>query len=378
MNQDLGLRVLSEIMHWPDDRARQEFEWLRLTARYKYDGYRDFLAGARFIESLVTWLQQFAPDERESAYAFLRSRLVYIGPAEMQRLVDLLYPHEVQPRLLRIVARARGVPKYRIWSDPHAAEEFRRRRRQTLFMGLSDGARIDILRHVNIGILSNEQVVASTQVDADKWRDLLKNLRADLQDPAARFACVYLVDDFMGTGSSVLRWDAAAQTWKGKLIRFRDSLTAAEGQLACCPCEDGWTLCVHHYIGTHAAQAAIADREAKVRQQRRPETWFPSVEFSFGTILPPTLPVDAGRDPAFVALTQKYYDPALRTRHTDVGGAEHLGLGFGGCALPLVLEHNTPNNSVALLWAETDGGADGGHPVPAMRPLFRRRQRHTE
>jgi hypothetical protein len=81
---------------------------------------------------------------------------------------------------------------------------------------------------------------------------------------------------------------------------------------------------------------------------------------------------------AFIALTRRYYDPILRTIHTDVGKVSHLGLGYGGCGLPLVLDHNTPNNSVALLWAETEGGqrADGVV-APAMRPLFRRRQRHA-
>jgi hypothetical protein len=58
MNQDLGLKILGQIMAWSDDRAREEFRWLRLMARLKYDGYRDFQAGMRFIESLVTWLQQ--------------------------------------------------------------------------------------------------------------------------------------------------------------------------------------------------------------------------------------------------------------------------------------------------------------------------------
>ncbi len=46
MNRDLGLKVLGQIMDWTDDRARQEFEWLKLMARLKYDGYRDwFLSG---------------------------------------------------------------------------------------------------------------------------------------------------------------------------------------------------------------------------------------------------------------------------------------------------------------------------------------------
>ena len=59
MNQNLALKVLGRIMNWPDDRARDEFQWLRLMARLKYDGYHDFHAGMRFVESLVTWLQQF-------------------------------------------------------------------------------------------------------------------------------------------------------------------------------------------------------------------------------------------------------------------------------------------------------------------------------
>ena len=94
--------------------------------------------------------------------------------------------------------------------------------------------------------------------------------------------------------------------------------------------------------------------------------------------LPANLPIDS--DPKsyadFLKLTQTYYDPIIRTKHTDIGGVSHLGLGYGGCALPLVLEHNTPNNSIALLWAETDGSGRDGNCTPAMRPLFRRRQRH--
>jgi hypothetical protein len=99
----------------------------------------------------------------------------------------------------------------------------------------------------------------------------------------------------------------------------------------------------------------------------------------FGTILPPDLPINAvkGRHKEFIKLTQTYYDPKLRIKHTDVGGMTHLGLGYGGCALPLVLDHNTPNNSVALLWAETDGGDRDGVVAPAMRPPFRRARNGT-
>jgi hypothetical protein len=133
-------------MGWPDDRARAEFAWLRLMARVKYDDYSDFLAGVRFVESLVQWLQQFEPNEREVAYGFIRSQLVYISAAEMQRLVESFYPEVVQSYLLQRIAKASGIPRYRVWSHPGGTASFERLRRKTLFMGLSDGARIDILR----------------------------------------------------------------------------------------------------------------------------------------------------------------------------------------------------------------------------------------
>ncbi|NBJ13641.1 phosphoribosyltransferase-like protein [Microvirga arsenatis] len=379
MNQDLGLKVLGQIMGWSDDRARNEFEWLRLMARLKYDGYRDFQAGMRFIESLATWLQQFALDERETAYAFVRRTLVYIGPSEMQRLVEQFYPRTVRDRLICTVAAERGIPRYRVLADADARTASERLRRQTLFMGLSDGARIDTIRHANAGLLNNEQLVQGTQVDTEKWKDLLDNLRKDLGDPEARFRLVYLVDDFAGTGTSFLRYDEDKAKWKGKLLRFKDSVESANDVLGGDKLfADDWELCIHHYVVSFAAAAAIEGRLAKAAEIFN-GSWARAMHASYGTILPEDLPIDAvpGRQDDFMKLSEKYYDPKIRTKHTDVGGATHLGLGYGGCALPLVLDHNTPNNAVALLWAETDGGDRDGVFAPAMRPLFRRRQRHA-
>lgn len=383
MNQDLGLKVLGQIMQWDDDHARREFAWLRLMARLKYDGYRDFQAGMRFIESLVTWLQQFKqPQERETAYAFVRHTLVYIGPIEMQRLVEQFYPSIVRNRLVRMVAAECDVQPYRVLADLEARTTEERLRRQILFMGLSDGARIDTIRHTNSSLLSNEQFVHSTQVDTEKWKDLLDNLRKDLDDPDARFRLVYLIDDFTATGTSFLRSDKERREWKGKLIRFKDSVESANAALGGGKLfEDDWELCIHHYVASRAAADAIEERieKAKASGVFRKD-WARVMHTSFGTILPRDLPINADprRHDDFIKLTHIYYDPILRTKHTDVGGVTDLGLGYGGCALPLVLEHNTPNNAVALLWAETNGGDRDGvpAPAPAMRPLFRRRQRH--
>lgn len=367
MKEKLALRLLSSIMGWSDERARDEFQWLRLMALLKYDGYRDFVAGMRFVESLASWIQQFPTrEEREVAYAAVRERLVYIGPAEFERLVELLYPNRVRPRLVRAIAARAGIQPYQVWGDSAARGEFRRLLRRTLFMALSDGARLEAFRRVNTGLISNEQVVTAIQIDNEKWDDLLRDLREDLQDADARFAFVFLVDDFMGTGTTLIR--ERAGHWKGKLARFWESIDdKIDTHFA-----PDWVLCVHHYIGTDRANLTVRPKVDEARTRRGPEQWFPSVELTFETVLPADLPLQNGLDDGFIDLAGRYYDESLETSSTREGGTD-MKLGFGHCALPLVLEHNTPNNSVSLLWAETQGKK--GH---AMRPLFRRKQRHVE
>ena len=333
----------------------------------------------RFIERLATWLQQFEAEERETAYGFIRRSLVYIGPSELQRLVEQFYPRTVRDRLFSTVARSHGIPPFRVLTNPDSLSAIKRLRRQTLFMGLSDGARIDTIRHTNSDILSNEQLVQSTQVDLEKWKDLLDNLRNDLEDDSARFRMVYLIDDFAGTGTSFIRYDEKRKQWKGKLRRFKESVENASAALVDDDLfEPEWELCIHHYVASSAAAGAIRERLEEASAVMF-DGWCSTSHSSFGMLLPCDLPINAARegDKAFVELTEKYYDPVIRTKHTDVGGVTHLGLGYGGCALPLVLEHNTPNNSVALLWAETDGGCREGVVARPMRPLFRRRQRHS-
>jgi hypothetical protein len=367
MNQELALKILSQIMGWDLDRARMEDAWLRLMSRVKYDGYQDYLAGARFVESLANWLQQFEATERETAYSFVRHHLVYLGPAEVQHLVELVYPETIQLRLLTAVANHLQVPKFRVWVQPESATAYEAMLRKTLFIGLSDGARIDAFRRANVGIISNEQIVLAMQIDEDKWADLLKTLRDDTGDQSARFSHLYLLDDFIASGTTLLRNEEGK--WKGKLIRFWNS--CREQGLTETHFGDSYVVVVHHYIASYKVSIEIDDRYNEALKELEPDGLFPRVEFSFGTVLPEDLPIDKVRFAEFMKLIDKYYDPSIVTKSIALGGTDGR-LGFGGGALPLILEHNTPNNSIALLWAESEG-KDGN---PAMRPLFRRRQRH--
>ena len=168
MNLEYILGKVSEIMHWDTDRSRDEFAWLGLMAKIKYDGYEDFRAGVRFVESLADWLQQFPQAEREVAYGFIRRHLVYIGPAEMNHLVELFFPETVQWRLMQAAANQCGCPTYRVWADAAATALYQRLLRQTLFLELSDGARIDVFRRANAGIVSNEQIITAPRINRAK------------------------------------------------------------------------------------------------------------------------------------------------------------------------------------------------------------------
>jgi hypothetical protein len=357
-------------MNWDTDRDREEFAWLRLISRIKYDGYQDFLAGARFIESLADWLQQFRPEERETAYQFVRSELVYVGPLEMSHLVELFYPETVQWRLMQETAKQLRIKPYQVWATREAEELYKRLLRQTLFIELSDGARIDIFRRASAGIIGNEQIVTAPRIIRLKWDDLLKDLRKDLGDQAAQFAFVYLVDDFVGSGTTLLR--EVNGVWAGKLARFREDLEDAG--VIDTHLQPNWVLGVHHYLASFQASGEVEARQKRALEAKRKEGkgWFERVEFTAGSLLPQDLPVTKERQAAFLALVDEYYDDSIETEHTKLGG-DDARLGFGKCALPLVLDHNTPNNSLAILWAET-AGDKGKH---AMRPLFRRRQRHS-
>lgn len=379
MHEQTALRMLHQVMGWSLERSQEEFQWLRLISAVKYDSYRDFLAGMRFLESLVGWLLQFDSSDREAAYDFVRRRLTFISAVERERLVDNMYPRIVLPRILQDVADDHHIAPWQIYTSDKARHDLEVTRRRTLFLGLSDGARLDSFRHANVGRISNEQVVVGTQLDQEKWGDLIKDLKKDLSKldstKPSTFDTIYLVDDFAGSGTSFLRTETSDQgktEWKGKLLRFLRSLNSAGPERVH---SDDWKLVVHHLIMTHKAVEHLEKAITQVRKELKDEyPWFAKFEVTCSYLFPTEFPLDAKTETEFHRLTEKYYDSGIETDATKKGGVDHLGMGYAACGLPLVLDHNTPNNTVALLWAESTAKKRKGH---HMRPLFRRRQRHS-
>jgi len=373
MADRMVLALLAGVLDWDDATATAEYDWVRMMSHIKFDGYADFRAGSRFVESLVGWLKQFAKEDRSTAYDFLKHRLVYISPAELRCLIELFFPEVVTPALRRATAKALGIKPYEVWSNQAAANLYTSKRRRTLFMGMSDGSRIDLLRRANVGRMSQEQVVATLSIDGQKWAEMGADLIKDEEDETAKFERVFLVEDFAGSGTTFIRQKDGA--WKGKLKKFEaaiDSVKKALGDKF--PIAENYALHVHHYICTDQAWLALEER-LKAAASSWEGHKFGTVSQTYGIRLPASLKMARPADTAILDLCDKYYDPALDKRlekHLAESGIDTAKLGYAACCLPLVLDHNTPNNSVPLIWAETPE-VQGKR---FMEPLFLRRDRH--
>lgn len=370
MRKDLAESLLAKIMDWSDAEKASERARLECFAGYKYDEYQQFSPGRRFIESLALWLAQFDPGrERRIAYKFVCNRLLFISADEMNHLVELTFPTMIRPRLIRDTAAELGISAERIKAIV-ATRKYRARLRRTLVLGLSDGARTDWFRRANPQDMSNEQVFHAYDVSDAKTEDMLAELKKDLRqilgreaaEAEARFQYVVLLDDFSASGTSAIREDGEGG-WKGKIGRIVDSLEQASN-LGGAIAEKGVVIMIVLYVAADQAIKHIEQRLTKLAFSKG------TIHFQVVHKLGPAAPLDnvADKDILSLATQDRYFDASVDDEHGAVGGTTKR-LGYAGGRLPLVLGHNTPNNSIFLLWAED---------MQTIRGLFPRVSRHRK
>lgn len=366
MRDELAEALLARVMGWDQQKVAQERAVLQDMAHYKYDEYQQFAPGQRFIESLALWLAQFpAGEARTVAYEFIRRRLIFISAAEVDQLVSLSFPTLIRPWLMERIASSEGIPRHRVKAI-EVSEAYKLLLRQTLFLGLSDGANTGRFRRAN-PLLSNEQVWHAYEISEDKAADFKKKLKKDLKkrldreptDRECRYRAVVLLDDFTASGLSYLRNDKDGPT--GKIQKIWTKLKDPNSVFSEFVDQDAVTLLIVFYV-------AAAQGIEHLRRDLPDVLGLPSETLKVVHALAPGVRVIGGDDDAFLNLAaeDRYFDPAADDEHGEVGGASKR-FGFAECRLPVVLSHNTPNNSLFLLWAEAEHN---------VRGLFPRVSRH--
>jgi len=332
-------------MKWTAADVARERPRLQALADYKYDEYQQFSPGLRFVESLARWLRQVDPSERSIAYDFVLQKLLFVSAAEFSHLVATVYADYVRPFLITRTATELGIEPWRV-AEITANKAFPIRERKTLYLGLSDGARLDVFRRANPNI-SNEQVYQTYEVREERAADLKKNLVKDLGEEDPRFSTLVLLDDFAGTG----------YTYTKKIDRIAADLADPEQPLTQL-LDPHVDLVAVVYVATEFARGVL-QKAAVTLQGVASSAIFPL------HVIPDALALRRDSDP-FSALVEKYYDWPELDDHFKKGGTDDAKYGFGGRGLPLVLTHNTPNDSMFLLWTMKK----------KLRGLFPRVDRH--
>ncbi|MBA7521456.1 hypothetical protein ES705_13563 [subsurface metagenome] len=361
MKDALAEKLLARIMKWTSEVIFEEIPQLQSLASFKYNEYQQFSTGMRFIESLVRWLQQFQTvEERKIAYGFLKQYLIFISSDQMSYLVNMVFSDKINPILIKKTAQESSGNKYCV-SKIINSKEYKRILRKSLFIGLSDGSRIDQLRRSNG--LDNEQVCTTYDISPEKAKDLSKELHKECKN--CKFDSIFLIDDFTGSGKSNFRLEKGKE--KGKILKFLHYIYNGENLDDLIDKEN---LYIHilFYLATQHSIKTIEDNIS---------TWKNTHNISFNhsvqaiQILGDTIKSSIAKDREFMELikNENYFDETIIDSHYEKGKCDKPYLGFDECSLPLVLSHNTPNNSLAILWLPDDKKFQG---------LFPRVTRHRD
>jgi hypothetical protein len=354
MRDDLAERLLAAVMGWEASQITGVGSELQMLAAYKYDRYGGFRPGQKFLESLASWLWQFPEADRERALDFVLQKLVFISSSELGHVIEIVYPDFLRPRLIARAANDVGYPRYRVAAIT-AAPKFRILQRRTLVLGLSDGSRLDLLRKA-CPELSHEQFWLTPDL-GEAGEQMVRKLdealnRFGASDVPRNFVEVVLVEDFSGSGMTLLRPSSDGASWEGKL----DKVHRAIGELtrAGTVAEDARVVVLLYLASSEA--------ERHLRAVLNETRWHWDLQ-----IVQPLSSNIVVHDHYIISLCQWFFDPILEDEHKG-----RSPLGYSDGALPLILEHNTPNNSICLLWADTSDVPAGGLSRHALFPRFER------
>jgi hypothetical protein len=355
MNDSLAERLLAEIMDWNETRLTQERQDLQSLSSLKYDEYQQFYPGIRFMESLCLWLKQFPNmTERENAYDFVKKKLVFVSNSELNHIIRMAYPDIIEPYLVQKFSEYNaGTDRHRI-SSIVSSDKFKILKRRCVYLALSDGARMDILRR--FAKLDHEQVFTTYLLSNEKIEDFAKKLGRYYKNKSMNtkpedlhFKIAFLVDDFSASGTSFARKENG--DYDGKIVRFIRHISgqkkAAEGKSGS-PVLDisDLKVCVVLYVATSKALNQIRDLLKVIPDCK-------DLDCSVFAVheLDDSMKLHEGNlEKGFYEMLEKYYDDGIETESYKKGKMEKPFLGFDEGGWPLVLPHNCPNNSLPILW----------------------------
>jgi len=347
MRSGLAEKLLAKTMNWSPEETSRERPLLQALASFKYNEYQQFSPGTRFIESLVKWLTQFETiEEKNTAYRFVLDSLIFVSSDQMAHLVNITYADKIQPIVIKKTASVIKLNPF--WVNKIVkSTTYKVSLRKSLFIGLSDGSKIDLLRRSTPRI-SNEQVLATYSISEEKRKDMLDELKKEKIN--SKFNTIFLIDDFTASGTSYFR--KSGGEWKGKIFKFLQSILPNGENVNLIQENEPLDIHIIFYIATTDALSKLKENIEAYKSEHLESNFTFTIDAV--QIIGREIKADILSKSAFIDLIKKYFDDSIVDRHYKEGKHDDPHLGFNECCLPLILNHNTPNNSLPILWFPDD------------------------
>ena len=353
MKDILAEQLLAKTMNWTSEALADERFQIQMFADIKYDNYQKYSQGMKYVESLALWLECFTKEDRAILYDYFKENLIYISEKQMRALVEMSYPFYIKTAIMKKVMLICQTKNISDTSKRKAIHEIITKK--SLFLGLSDGSHIDLFRRANPD-LSNEQINVYYDVSKDKFEDMISEM-PNSEEIGDGLSNIFLLDDFSGSGISFIRKEEGK--WKGKIVKLLDRLKDYAMQV------ENVDLILLLYISTNEAVCYIEDKLDKYKSENNINAVY-AVQ-AIQIIDKPLMNAE------IIELLKKYYNKykmsIIEDAHYKKGDCSSPYLGFNSCSLPLVIYHNTPNNSVPIIWFSNSDNYYG---------LFPRVTRHRE
>ena len=101
MQEKIAVQILKHTMGWSHENVTDNLADLQALSDYGYDEYQQFITGMRFIESLAIWLNQLPPDKKDTAFRFVKEKLLYITQDQMKQIISIAYPDHIVSNLIK-------------------------------------------------------------------------------------------------------------------------------------------------------------------------------------------------------------------------------------------------------------------------------------
>lgn len=223
------------------------------------------------------------------------------------------------------------------------------------------------MRRASDGAIGNEQIWQAYELGEEKADEMLTDLgkslgSAGFSTDQPRFNLVWLLDDFSGSGNTYIRYDSGTKNFKGKLPKIYERL------------HRGDMVDPSHYevfLMLYTATRQAIDHIEYWSERFTTDKGYKPLQLRVLCPIEPEVSLRQAQDPPLESFLKNsdYCDNRVVDKHFRIGGTDDASFGFAGCALPVILAHNTPNNSIFLLWGPEQCEPHG---------LFPRVSRHRE